>query len=162
MPASRWYSNLKELLEMIDQDDLDVEELFFASLLPQADQEKETASEEISSETELDESQIPTVLPIMPLRGLVVYPQTAVPLTIGQPRSIRLVDDVVASEERLIGLIASRLLPLEKFPDIKICFRLAQLPWCIVFSAPQTTRFAWLSRVYRVLDWGNSINWNHI
>ena len=113
MPASRWYSNLKELLEMIDQDDLDVEELFFASLLPQADQEKETASEEISSETELDESQIPTVLPIMPLRGLVVYPQTAVPLTIGQPRSIRLVDDVVASEERLIGLIASRNPELE-------------------------------------------------
>ncbi|MCK4899988.1 MAG: endopeptidase La [Anaerolineales bacterium] len=98
---------------MIDQDDLDVEELFFASLLPQADQEKETASEEISSETELDESQIPTVLPIMPLRGLVVYPQTAVPLTIGQPRSIRLVDDVVASEERLIGLIASRNPELE-------------------------------------------------
>ena len=113
MPASRWYSNLKELLEMIDQDDLDVEELFIASLLPQADQEKETASEEIPSETELDESQIPTVLPIMPLRGLVVYPQTAVPLTIGQPRSIRLVDDVVASEERLIGLIASRNPELE-------------------------------------------------
>jgi ATP-dependent Lon protease len=113
MPASRWYSNLKELLEMIDQDDLDVEELFFASLLPQADQEKETASEEIPSETEMDESQIPTVLPIMPLRGLVVYPQTAVPLTIGQPRSIRLVDDVVASEERLIGLIASRNPELE-------------------------------------------------
>ena len=113
MPASRWYSNLKELLEMIDQDDLDIEELFVASLLPQADQEKETASEEIPSETELDESQIPTVLPIMPLRGLVVYPQTAVPLTIGQPRSIRLVDDVVASEERLIGLIASRNPELE-------------------------------------------------
>jgi ATP-dependent Lon protease len=31
-----------------------------------------------------------------------------VPLTIGQPRSIKLVDEVVASEERLIGLVASR------------------------------------------------------
>jgi ATP-dependent Lon protease len=38
----------------------------------------------------------------------VVYPQTAVPLTIGQPRSIRLVDDVMAGEERLIGLVASK------------------------------------------------------
>ncbi len=47
-------------------------------------------------------------MPILPLRGLVVYPQTAVPLTIGQPRSIKLVDEVVASEERLIGLVASR------------------------------------------------------
>jgi ATP-dependent Lon protease len=98
---------------MIDQDDLDIEELFFTSLLPQDNQENEAATEDIPSETELDESQIPAVLPILPLRGLVVYPQTAVPLTIGQPRSIRLVDDVVASEERLIGLIASRNPELE-------------------------------------------------
>jgi ATP-dependent Lon protease len=54
------------------------------------------------------EDNIPSVLPILPLRGLVVYPQTAVPLTIGQPRSIRLVDDVVAGEERLIGVLTSR------------------------------------------------------
>ncbi|HHY88170.1 MAG TPA: endopeptidase La [Chloroflexi bacterium] len=50
---------------------------------------------------------LPESLPILPLRGLVVYPQTAVPLTIGQPRSIRLVDDVV-SGKRLIGLVASK------------------------------------------------------
>jgi len=36
----------------------------------------------------------PEVLPILPLRGVVVYPQTAVPLTIGQMRSIKLVDEV--------------------------------------------------------------------
>ncbi len=66
-------------------------------------------------EAEMDEFQskhseenIPPVLPILPLRGLVVYPQTAVPLTIGQPRSIRLVDDVVAGEERLIGVLTSK------------------------------------------------------
>ena len=53
------------------------------------------------------------LLPILPLRGLVVYPQTAVPLTIGQPRSIRLVDDVMAGDERLIGLVTSRNPDLE-------------------------------------------------
>jgi len=51
---------------------------------------------------------LPETLPILPLRGVVVYPQTAVPLTIGQPRSIRLVDDVVAGNPRLIGLVASK------------------------------------------------------
>ncbi len=50
---------------------------------------------------------IPDELPILPLRGLVVYPQTAIPLTVGQPRSIRLVDEVVASD-RLLGLVAAR------------------------------------------------------
>ena len=43
-----------------------------------------------------------------PLRGVVVYPQTAVPLTIGQPRSIKLVDDVSATTDKLIGLVAAR------------------------------------------------------
>jgi ATP-dependent Lon protease len=54
-----------------------------------------------------EEPLIPEELPILPLRGIVVYPQTAVPLTIGQPRSIRLVDDVIASN-RIIGLVASK------------------------------------------------------
>ena len=58
-------------------------------------------------EGETVEMDLPESLPILPLRGLVVYPQTAVPLTIGQPRSIRLVDDVV-SGKRLIGLVASK------------------------------------------------------
>jgi ATP-dependent Lon protease len=55
---------------------------------------------------------IPEQLPILPLRGLVVYPHTPIPLTIGQPRSIRLIDDVVASK-RLIGLVAARNPELE-------------------------------------------------
>ncbi len=52
-------------------------------------------------------SDIPAVIPILPLRGLVVYPQTAIPLTVGQPRSIKLVDDVIAGD-RLIGLVAAK------------------------------------------------------
>ncbi len=98
---------------MIDQDDLDLEEIFFTSLLPESGQKEESTPENIPSDAELAETDIPNILPILPLRGLVIYPQTAVPLTIGQPRSIRLVDDVVDSEQRLIGLIASRNPELE-------------------------------------------------
>jgi len=58
------------------------------------------------------ELALPTELPILPLRGVVVYPQTVVPLTIGQPRSIRLVDDVVGAD-RVVGLVASRRPELE-------------------------------------------------
>jgi ATP-dependent Lon protease len=50
---------------------------------------------------------IPDELPILPLRGMVVYPQTTIPLTVGQPRSIRLVDEAVAGD-RVIGLVASK------------------------------------------------------
>jgi len=50
---------------------------------------------------------LPETLPILPLRGLVVYPQTAIPLTVGQARSIDLVDDVV-NGDRMVGLVASK------------------------------------------------------
>ena len=50
---------------------------------------------------------LPELLPILPLRGQVVYPQTAIPLTVGQERSIQLVDDVVAGN-RMVGLVASK------------------------------------------------------
>ena len=48
----------------------------------------------------------PEEVPILPLRGVVVYPHTTIPLTVGQPRSVKLVDEAVAGD-RLIGLVAS-------------------------------------------------------
>ena len=68
----------------------------------------------VSQEKKIEESGLPAELPILPLRGLVVYPETAVPLTIGQPRSIRLIDDVMANDNRLIGLVASKKPELDK------------------------------------------------
>jgi ATP-dependent Lon protease len=50
--------------------------------------------------------EVPPVLPILPLRGLVIYPLTAVPIRVGQPRSVRLIDEAV-SENNIIGLVAS-------------------------------------------------------
>jgi ATP-dependent Lon protease len=58
------------------------------------------------------EPEIPAELPILPLRGLVVYPQTAIPLTVGQPRSMKLVDEVVGGN-RLIGLFTAKNPELE-------------------------------------------------
>lgn len=52
-------------------------------------------------------SQIPDDLPVLPLRGVVVYPMMWLPLTVGQPRSIRLIEATVA-ESRVIGLVTSR------------------------------------------------------
>ena len=51
--------------------------------------------------------EIPDELPVLPLRGVVVYPLMVLPLTVGQPRSVRLVDDVAVGN-RLVGLVASK------------------------------------------------------
>jgi ATP-dependent Lon protease len=66
-----------------------------------------------TQDPEVEGPAIPSELAILPLRGVVVYPLTAVPLNIGQPRSIRLVDDAVAGG-RIIGLLASRDPELEE------------------------------------------------
>jgi ATP-dependent Lon protease len=50
---------------------------------------------------------IPDALPVLPLRDSVVFPLTAVPLAVGQARSLRLVDDVMRGN-RLLALVAQR------------------------------------------------------
>lgn len=107
MPASRWNQSIMDLLNLFeDLEDLQ-EEFYFGAITPRVLESGDQDGSDVSDEGDISD-QIPSELPILPLRGVVVYPQTAVPLTIGQPRSIRLVDDVMAGEDRLIGLVASK------------------------------------------------------
>jgi len=50
---------------------------------------------------------VPDALPVLPLRDAVVLPLTAVPLAVGQPSSVKLVDDVMRGN-RLLALVAQR------------------------------------------------------
>ncbi len=49
----------------------------------------------------------PTTLPILPLKDTVVFPETVMPLGVGQPRSVQLIDDVLRGDKQ-VGLVASR------------------------------------------------------
>jgi ATP-dependent Lon protease len=62
-----------------------------------------------------DEVEIPSSLPVLPLKDTVVFPDSLLPLAIGQERSVRLIDDAVAGD-RLVALVASRSAELEQ-PD---------------------------------------------
>ncbi len=52
--------------------------------------------------------QPPSQLPVLPLKGTVVFPGAMAPLSIGEERSIRLIDDVVDSTNRMVVLVAAR------------------------------------------------------
>jgi len=81
---------------------------------------------------------IPPDLPILPLRGLVVYPQTITPLIVGQARSVRLVDEVVAGD-RMVGLVAS-LDPEQETPGPDEVYRVGTLAAVHrLFRAPDGT-----------------------
>jgi ATP-dependent Lon protease len=112
MVASRWNANLREILNWFEDNNLNqnLGDLYLGMSLSDNNNviklnENQTENPDPGSES--GELSVPDELPILPLRGLVVYPQTAVPLTIGQARSIRLVDDVI-SGNRIIGLVTAR------------------------------------------------------
>src|SRR6476659_9090951 len=52
-------------------------------------------------------SRLPEGLPVLPLKESVAYPNTLTPLAIGQERSIKLVNDVLAGE-RMLVMVASK------------------------------------------------------
>ena len=51
--------------------------------------------------------ELPTTLPVLPLKETVVFPESMTPLAIGQERSIQLIDDVVGGD-RLLALVTVR------------------------------------------------------
>ena len=120
MPAEKWNIDIREIVEWM----INGEQEFNNMLL---DFDLEDNANDISNFkmnhdgndedgiSDDNQAEFPTTLPILPLRGLVVYPQTAVPLTIGQPRSIKLVDDALSSN-RWIGLVTSKFIEKEN-PD---------------------------------------------
>jgi len=69
--------------------------------------EKETAPAVRDEQSGGGVPQIPSEAAVLPLRGVVVYPLTVIPLRVGQPRSIRLIDDIML-DKRLVCLVASK------------------------------------------------------
>jgi ATP-dependent Lon protease len=58
-------------------------------------------------QVEFGNSVLPDVLPVLPLRETVTFPDTLTPLAIGQDRSVELVNDVLAGN-RMIAMVASK------------------------------------------------------
>ena len=108
MSASRWHTGPLDVFDWLQDTDTSLEDLFLPSIFTRL-QKKDDQGKELIQPASVDGETIkyPDIIPILPLRGVVVYPQTAVPLTIGQPRSIKLVDDVSGTSDKLIGLLAA-------------------------------------------------------
>src|SRR5690348_12263112 len=66
-------------------------------------------NDDVKTATEQSEAraELPTIVPILPLKDTVIYPLTVAPLAVGQDRSLRLIEHVVAGS-RTVGLVAVR------------------------------------------------------
>ncbi|HVK76440.1 MAG TPA: endopeptidase La [Kofleriaceae bacterium] len=52
--------------------------------------------------------EIPDVLPILPLRNSVLFPGSIIPIDVGRRKSVRLVEDAIAKERPVIGILTQR------------------------------------------------------
>ena len=54
-------------------------------------------------------SDLPSKLAVFPLTGAVLFPQTQLPLNIFEPRYIQMIDEVLSSPNRIMGMIQPNL-----------------------------------------------------
>ncbi len=60
-----------------------------------------------------EQPALPATVPVLPLRDTVTFPDTLTPLAVGQPRSVTLINDVLAADRRLV-MVASKDPDLEE------------------------------------------------
>ena len=51
------------------------------------------------------EIKLPDIIPIFPLKGVVMFPDTYLPLNIFESRYLKMIDNAISNENRLIGMI---------------------------------------------------------
>ena len=61
----------------------------------------------------LHKSDLPDAIPVFPLPGALLLPQTRLPLNIFEPRYLAMIDDCLKTSHRLIGMIQPRGNPVD-------------------------------------------------
>jgi ATP-dependent Lon protease len=51
---------------------------------------------------------IPEVLSLLPLRNSVLFPGSIIPIDVGRPKSVRLIEEAIANERPIIGIVTQR------------------------------------------------------
>lgn len=64
--------------------------------------------EEPQEESKEARQSIPEVLGILPLRDSVIYPMLIAPISVGRPSSIKLIEDTVSTNNRVIGVVTQK------------------------------------------------------
>ena len=73
------------------------------------------AEENEGKSDEGERTETPEVVPVLPLKDTVVFPDTMTPLAVGQTRSVNLIDDILRGDKQ-VGLFASERGPTSRCP----------------------------------------------
>ncbi len=67
----------------------------------------DSPGETVGFDGDLDAANIPEVLPVLPLRGVVVFPAAVVPLLVSRPASVRAVE-IAMKGDRILAMVAQK------------------------------------------------------
>lgn len=76
-------------------------------------------------EEEMNNEQVPDILPILPLRNTVLFPGVVIPITVGRDKSIKLIRDANKGK-RLIGVVAQQDVSIED-PNFSQLYRVGTI-----------------------------------
>ena len=89
---------------------------------PEEEGESTTVAVESGTDEEVELTEIPDVLPVLPLKNTVLFPFLLSPLLVSSERSKRLIDEVLLTSHRLLVCVAVRR-PLEGSPKAGDVYR---------------------------------------
>ena len=75
--------------------------------LPADDDMPSDSGGDMIDDEQVEDIEIPTDLPVLPVRNMVLYPWVMVPILVGRGKSVRLIDDVL-TKSKIIGLVAQK------------------------------------------------------
>jgi ATP-dependent Lon protease len=77
--------------------------------------DKSIGEKRFETEEDLSKAEIPEILPVLPLRGIVIFPSQIHPFLVSRPASLKLIEEV-GGASRIIGLTAQKN-PEEESPN---------------------------------------------
>lgn len=105
-------------------------------------------------EVEIQDDQLPELLPILPLRNTVIFPGVVTPITAGRDKSLRLIKSI-KEDQKFVGMIAQRDSDTEDPGQAEVfpTGTLAQIVKSFKMPDGNTTIIIQGKKRFRILEW---------
>ena len=105
-------------------------------------------------EVEIQDDQLPELLPILPLRNTVIFPGVVAPITAGRDKSLRLIKNI-KEDQKFVGMIAQRDSDTEDPGQAEVfpTGTLAQIVKSFKMPDGNTTIIIQGKKRFRILEW---------
>ncbi|MGB1184968.1 MAG: LON peptidase substrate-binding domain-containing protein, partial [Schleiferiaceae bacterium] len=112
-------------------------------------------------EAEINQEQLPELLPILPLRNTVIFPGVVAPITAGRDKSLRLIRSIT-EEPKFVGMIAQKDGDTEDpgEGDVFPTGTMAQIVKSFKMPDGNTTIIIQGKKRFRILEWVESEPYN--